>query len=192
MPLPKNTILILNHGSATGIRVYLYLQTICKARHQMCVVLIPFNYCFILGHKDLYVELEATIARLLSNCCHRQRQVSWRLRQTSVLPSPNSDCDHLIYQSVFCMFLPHTVNRVRFCFWRRHSVDFLYVYEISWELLNRFAPNSHGGRVWSLARNSLKVKVKGQRSRSQGTKTAFFGPFGGLRAVYVWQNIFSL
>jgi len=24
------------------------------------------------------------------------------------------------------------------------------------------------------------------RSRSQGTKTAFFGPFGGLRAVFVW------
>jgi len=28
---------------------------------------------------------------------------------------------------------------------------------------------------------NLKIKVKGQ-----GTKTAFFGAFGGLRAVYVW------
>jgi len=35
----------------------------------------------------------------------------------------------------------------------------------------------------------LNVKVKGQRSRSPATKTAFFG---GLRAVYVWQSIFSL
>jgi len=33
----------------------------------------------------------------------------------------------------------------------------------------------------------LKVKIKGQGH--QGQKTAFFGPFGGLRAVYV---IFSL
>jgi len=34
---------------------------------------------------------------------------------------------------------------------------------------------------------SLNVKVKGQGHRGQ-----FFHPFGGLRAVYVWYNIFSL
>ena len=45
---------------------------------------------------------------------------------------------------------------------------------------------AHGRRVRSLAQMSLKVKIKGQRSRSPGTKTAFFSPFGGLRAVYVW------
>ena len=38
----------------------------------------------------------------------------------------------------------------------------------------------------SLAGSRWNVKVKGQRSRSPGTKTAFFGPFGSLRAVYVW------
>jgi len=43
---------------------------------------------------------------------------------------------------------------------------FLFVYEMSREPLNGFAPNSHGRCVWSLAR------------------MAFFGPFGGLRAVY--------
>jgi len=37
----------------------------------------------------------------------------------------------------------------------------------------------------------LKVKVKGQRSRSPGTKTAFFNHFRGLCAVYVWWNIIS-
>jgi len=63
---------------------------------------------------------------------------------------------------------------------------FLFLYDLSQELLNGLAPNSQGRRVWSLAWMSLKVKVKGQRSRSPGTKTAFFGPFGGLRAVYVW------
>jgi len=47
-------------------------------------------------------------------------------------------------------------------FWRRQSVFFWFVYEISRELLNGFASNSHGRRVWSLPRTSLKVKVKGQ------------------------------
>jgi len=52
----------------------------------------------------------------------------------------------------------------------------LFVYEISREPLNGFAPNSHGRRVWSLARTSLKVNVN----------------FGGLRTVYVRENIFAL
>ena len=55
---------------------------------------------------------------------------------------------------------------------------FLFVYEISPEPLNDFAPDSHGRRVLSLAWTSLKVKVKGQGY--EGQKTAFFGPFGGL------------
>ena len=42
------------------------------------------------------------------------------------------------------------------------------------------------------ARTSSKVRVKHQRSRSPETKNGIFGPFGGLRAVYVWKNIFSL
>jgi len=51
----------------------------------------------------------------------------------------------------------------------------LFVYEISRELLNIFAPNSHGGHVWSLAQTNLKVKVKCQGHRGQ--KMAFFRPF---------------
>ena len=58
---------------------------------------------------------------------------------------------------------------------------FLFVYEKSREPLNGFGPNSRGRRVWSLARRSLKVTVKGQGH--QGQKVSFFGPFGGLRAV---------
>jgi len=62
--------------------------------------------------------------------------------------------------------------------WSCLAVTFLFVYEISPESLNGFAPNSHGRHVWSLARTSMKVKVN----------------FGGLRrrAVYVWKNIFAL
>jgi len=62
--------------------------------------------------------------------------------------------------------------------WRR---GFLFVYEISREPLNGFAPNSQGRRVWSFARTSFKVKGQGH----QGQKTIFFDPFGGLRAVCV-------
>ena len=47
----------------------------------------------------------------------------------------------------------------------------LFLYEISREPLNGFAPNSQGRRVWSLARTSLNVKVKGHGH--QGQKTAF-------------------
>jgi len=60
-----------------------------------------------------------------------------------------------------------------FCFWWRQSV-FFCLCKISRKPLNRFAPNSHGRRVGCLNRASLRVKV-GQRSRSSGTKTAFFG-----------------
>ena len=41
---------------------------------------------------------------------------------------------------------------------------------------------------------SDKYEGQGQRSKVMVTrdKKAFFGPFGGLREIYVWQNIFSL
>jgi len=56
---------------------------------------------------------------------------------------------------------------------------FLFVYEIPQEQLNGFAPNSHG-------RLLDEFEDQDQRSRSPGTKTAFFGPFGSLHAVDVW------
>ena len=60
------------------------------------------------------------------------------------------------------------------------------MYEISPELLNGYAPNSHGRHVGSLAWTSLKVKVKGQDH--QGQKTAFFRP----SAACVWFVWFML
>ena len=62
------------------------------------------------------------------------------------------------------------------------------VYEISrGEPLNGFAPNSQEGRVWSLTRTSLNVKVKGQVHHGQ--KLAFFGPFGSLRAACLVKHL---
>jgi len=60
------------------------------------------------------------------------------------------------------LFLPHTVDCERFCFWRSQSVVF-YLYEISREPLNGCAPNSRGRRVWSsLCRVWMsRSKVKG-------------------------------
>jgi len=80
------------------------------------------------------------------------------------------------------ILLSHTVNCGRFCFWRRQSVVFCLCMKYLGEPLNGFAPRSHGRRVWSLARMSLKVKVKGQRDKN----TVFFGSFGGVREVSVW------
>ena len=74
--------------------------------------------------------------------------------------------------------LLHAVNCVRFCFW--HSATFLFVYEIYREPLEGYASNSQGRRVWSLARKSLNVKVKGQKSRSPGTKTRFSAYISGI------------
>jgi len=102
------------------------------------------------------------------------------------------------------------------------SVTFLFVHEISTGPVNGFAPNSQGRRVWSLARTCSNVKVKGQGYQAQkrgfqrisrellnGFETNSHGRrvwcliwtslkvkvkvnFGGLRAVYVWKNIFAL
>ena len=70
----------------------------------------------------------------------------------------------------FTMFLsPHAVNCGRFCFWC-HQSAVLFVYEISPELLNGFAPNSHGRH---LVPHSDEFEGQGH----QGQKTAFFGPF---------------
>ena len=67
------------------------------------------------------------------------------------------------------------------------TVTFLFVREISRESLNGFAPIKFTRKTsLVLARTSLKVKVKGQGSRSPWTKMAFVDPYGGLRAVYAW------
>jgi len=41
-------------------------------------------------------------------------------------------------------------------------------------------------RKTCLVPRSDEYEGQGQRSRLSGTKTAFFGSFGGLHAVYVW------
>jgi len=57
--------------------------------------------------------------------------------------------------SVLSIKLNYCTRKV--LFWR---CDFFAC--ISWEpLINGFAPNSEGRRVWSLALTSLKIKVKG-------------------------------
>ena len=67
-----------------------------------------------------------------------------------------------------------------FRFWRRQSVGFLFVYEISAErICAKFTRNT------CLVPRS-EFEGQSQRSRSPQTKTAFFVPLGGLRAVYVW------
>ena len=82
----------------------------------------------------------------------------------------NGKCDSTLPQFNGFVFLSllHAVNCVRFCF--SAVCDFcvcLFVNQISREPLNGFAPNSHGRRVWFLARKGLNVKVKGQSRQGQ-------------------------
>jgi len=64
------------------------------------------------------------------------------------------------------------------------ACGFFGVYEISRELLNGFAPNSHGKCVCSLAEMNLKVKVKGQGHQGQnGIFRPFWRPVCGLCLV---------
>ena len=65
------------------------------------------------------------------------------------------------------------------------SVTFLFVYEMYREV--RTAERIYAKFTWKtgLVPRSDEFECHGQRSRSPGTKTAFFGLFGGLRAVYV-------
>ena len=63
---------------------------------------------------------------------------------------------------------------------------FLFVYEMSRETLNGFAPNSHGRRVWSLAQTNLKVKDKDQRSKTPGTKKLYFSALSAACVRFVF------
>jgi len=87
---------------------------------------------------------------------------------------------------VFCFYRMQVLRKVLFlapsvCF-------FLFMYEISLKPLNRFMPNSHERRVWSLTRTSLKVKIKGQGHQGQKKH------FSALLAVCVvmFDGTFSL
>jgi len=74
--------------------------------------------------------------------------------------------------------LPHAVNCRRFCFFAPSVVCvFLFVYEI-------FPGTAE--RIWKTCLVPCLDEFEGQRSRLPGTKTAFFGPFGGLNVVCVW------
>ena len=101
---------------------------------------------------------------------------------------PNRQCQstegHFVQPNVYFEPLFSTRSVVRFCLWHcLCDVCFVRVWNIS-ESVERICTKFTRKRVWSLARTSLNVKVKGQGH--QGQKTAFFGPFGGLHAVYVW------
>jgi len=111
--------------------------------------------------------------------------------------------------------MSYQVNKRGFGFYGMLSVTFLFVTQICQEPRYGFAPNSKGGRVWSLARTSLNVKVKDQGRQGQKTRLAVPSPpgsmqmacvrckqrtaavdstiaslpggdFGGLRAAYAW------
>jgi len=101
-----------------------------------------------------------------------------------------------LYPDVVCVsFLITARSKLRNVLFLAVSVTFLiaflFVNQISRKRLNRFAPNTKERRIWSLSLAcvlsclnkrilidwlSLNVKVKGQRSRSPGTKMRYALP----------------
>ena len=128
------------------------------------IITACFNFRLVLGTGDFWEK---------TNGYSRRSGSKSRMHQgNNAAVSIQRNCSSWSKQ-----LLPHTVNCVRLCFWRCLWLFCLCI-KISREPLNGFATNSHGGRIWSFARTSLKIKVKVS--------------FGGLRAVYVWKNIFAL
>ena len=122
---------------------------------------------------------ESSVVFLLYTCwCNRSSYLHARLSLSAGSIHTCCLCSTRVYVlfSHFHHFLPHAVNCGRFCFWRRQSLVFLFVYEIiSQKLLNGFAPNSRGTARECLVPRSDEfegqvLKVKGQRSKSPGKR----------------------
>jgi len=84
---------------------------------------------------------------------------------TSVFPDPQCFINVLLYTGTIVVVTVR--SELRKVLFLEPSMTFLFVNQISRELLNRFASNSHGRRVWSLAGMSLNTKVKGQGHQGQ-------------------------
>ena len=111
--------------------------------------------------------------------------IVWRIREEVIRPVHSTVLCNLRTlicprsQAAGCLFLA-VLDRVIFVFaacselWKvlslAPSVCRFFVYEMSLEPLNGFAPNSHRRRVWSIAWTSLKVKVT-------RNKNSIFRPF---------------
>ena len=85
--------------------------------------------------------------------------------------------------SVLDLAFYHTLHKVLFLVL---SVTFLFVYEISRGTAERIWDKFTGKMCLVTCSDKFECQDHRSRSRSPGTKTAFFGPFGGQHAVYVW------
>ena len=101
-----------------------------------------------IGSWNNKVDGSAVMLLQVSNCWQGCSELLVRLLVTKIY----------ILCNFAILLLRHETNGVRFCF-GAVSLCFLFLHEISRELLSGFVPNSQGRRVWSLARTSLKVKV---------------------------------
>ena len=113
--------------------------------------------------------------------CFRSSSSSFSLRRFSCIHNTLSVVPIIDVKNAFNVFYSRHVftahTELRKVLFFGAACDFLFVYEISREPLNGFTPSSHGRRACSLARRSLNVKVKCQRSRSPGTKKRHFSDF---------------
>jgi len=109
--------------------------------------------------------------------------VFWSVRQINLATRQLWTHENIVHCMI--LYLPHDSTTGGSAFWHRQSLVFVCLWNIS-GTAERICDKFIRKTCWSVARTNLKVKVKDQRSRSPGTKTAFSGPCGGLRAVCVW------
>ena len=92
---------------------------------------------------------------------HGHRLLPCEVRWSTDLHAPAEEKRLLLPHVSKVLFLVLSVTFLFLCFFVLLFVCFLFVAEISQELMNWLAPYPQGRRGWSLARTSLNVKVKG-------------------------------
>jgi len=122
------------------------------------------------------------------------QSLEWFSRQSACSEQTTTTTNQ---HSLTWLLLIHTSHcmQVTFCFFSTVCYSFLFfilfVTQISREPLNGFVPNSHGGRVWSLAQTSMNVKVTGQSQHGQKThcplpSASTPSPPGNDRMEHAW------
>ena len=154
-------------------RSYDQTQSGCFLEHGVMFLQLCYSQCTLTVHNSFTLSLPA-----------------WNTHVSQILPTVflwTTLVDLLGLELSFVVTARSEFRKV--LFWRRRSVLFCLCMKYlgnRWTDLRQiytedvFDPSV--GRPW---RSRSKVKVT-------GTKTIFFGTFGGLRAVYVWWSIFSL
>jgi len=110
--------------------------------------------------------MHVLLIRLIAACIGRNERSTSR----AVLARNGKTILFCVRRSLAKVIIAHSKLRT-VLFLALVFVFYLFANQISRQPRSGFAPNSQGRRAWFVARTSLNVKIKAQRSRSPGTNT---------------------